>query len=67
MTGAVLIVGILFMVWALSSWVTVMEDIAAVRRQLPAVVKRKRRRVARPAPVKYTSVIKPSRAARRKS
>ncbi len=67
MTGAVLILGILFMVWTLSSWVTVFEDAAIVRNQLIKPKPVRRRKVARPAPVKYTSVIKPSRPARRKS
>ena len=65
MTGAVLILGILFMVWALSSWVTVFEDAAIVRNQLVKPKPVRRRKVARMVPVKYTSVIKPSRPARR--
>jgi hypothetical protein len=67
MTGVVLIVGILFMVWALSSWVTVFEDAAIVRNQLLKPKPVRRRKVARMVPVKYTSVIKPSRPERRKS
>ena len=67
MTGIMLIVGILFMVWTLSSWVTVFEDAAIVRNQLLKPKPVRRRKVARMVPVKYTSVIKPSRPTRRKS
>ncbi len=67
MTGAVLILGILFLVWALSSWVSVFEDAAIVRSQLVKPKPVRRRKVARMVPVKYTSVIKPSRPERRKS